>query len=79
MFKKRRYYREYLGDFGSCAVGLRYDTVYAWTCIDARFTDAYNMYNARASFWSRFENVRRVKKKHLHMTDGELSKIYGLK
>jgi hypothetical protein len=68
-----KYYREWLVGWGY-GVMLAYDTVMAYSPADAREKPVrWSHY----SYHKDFETVEKVKKKHLNMTDAELSKIYG--
>jgi hypothetical protein len=71
--RKKRYYREWLSQHG-WGVMISYDTVMARTKRESK-TPVAGMYDPDKSF----EFIMKVPKKHLHMTDEELSKIYGHK
>lgn len=68
----KRYYREWLGSHG-WGVMMDYDTVMAYSKDEARSNKPYNMY----AYDKSFEYIGEVKSEHLHMTDQELSKLYG--
>lgn len=74
MFRRyKKYYREWLSTHG-WGVMISYDTVMARSKREAN-SPVSGMYAADQSF----ELIMRVPKKHLNMTDEELSKIYGVK
>ena len=74
MFRRyKKYYREWLSCHG-WGVMISYDTVMARSKREAN-SPVNGMYAADQSF----ELIMRVPKKHLNMTDEELSKIYGVK
>lgn len=75
LFKKhkKRYYREWLSSWG-WGVMMAYDTVMAYSKRQAsEMNEKLSMYAYDRSF----ETVVKVKKEHLHMTNEQLSKIYG--
>lgn len=72
--KKKKYYREWMMECG-WGVMLGYDTVMAHSKWDARMMGAKQMYSDD----NVFECITKVKKKHLKLTNDELSKIYGAK
>ena len=72
--EKKRYYREWLKQCG-WGVMLAYDTVMVSSKYQAEQKKPSSMY----AYDELFENVTKVKKKHLELSDHELSKIYGEK
>lgn len=68
----KRYYREWMKQCG-WGVMLGYDTVMANSKRQANKHKLYGMYARDESF----ECIEKVKKEHLHLSDDELSKIYG--
>lgn len=72
--KTKRYYREWLRGAG-WGVMLAFDTIYASSKCHAIASKPYGMYSYNESF----EYVKKVKRKHSHLSDIELSKIYGEK
>jgi len=68
---KKRYYREWMMECG-WGVMLGFDSVMAGSEREARWMGARRMYGEGT-----FEHIIKVKKKHLKLTDEELSKIYG--
>lgn len=72
--KPKRYYREYLSCCG-WAVMLGYDTIMATSKRKAAKHHPVSMYAPDKSF----ELIQKVKKEHLHLSDEELSKLYGEK
>jgi len=73
MFRRKKlYYREWMSSYG-WGVMLSYDVVAAYSKRDAKKHKPFSMY----SYDKLFETIEKVKKKHSHMTDEELSKIYG--
>ena len=68
----RRYYREYLSCWGY-GVMLGYDTVMAENKTEA------SKFPQWCSYCDDFELITKVKKEHLHLSDDELSKLYGEK
>ncbi len=68
--KPKRYYREYLGQWG-WGVMMAYDIVLAKSKRHAK------TFPKRFPYGRGFELIQKVKKKHLNLTDDQLSKLYG--
>ena len=75
LLKEKRYYREWLTSVG-WGVMLNYDTVRAST---KRAASKKNKPSSMYAYDRSFERVEKVKEEHLHLTDVELSNIYGEK
>lgn len=71
--KKKRYYREWLSSWG-WGVMLSFDTVMA-----KNKKEASEPVGGMYAYDQSFETIKKVEKKHLHLSDYELSKIYGYK
>jgi len=78
LFKARktkvyRFYREYLACWG-WGVMCKYDSVWAKNSSHARTFPQSHEY-----IKGDYEGVWKVKREHLHMTDDQLSELYGLR
>ena len=67
-----KFYREWLSQCG-WGVMLEYDTVFAKSEVDASKNKPFGMY----SYDKSFEHIIKVKKEHIHLSNEELSKVYG--
>lgn len=72
--KPKKYYREYMSQCG-WGVMLGYDTIMATSKRKAAKHHPTSMYASDKSF----ELITKVKKEHLHLSDEEVSKLYGKK
>lgn len=72
MFKRKpkRYYREYLSQWG-WGVMVAYDTVTAKSKKEA------SKFPKRQPYCDSFELITKVKKEHLELSDEKLSELYG--
>ncbi len=71
---QKRYYREWLASCG-WGVMMAYDTIMAVNKRSARERKPISMY----AYDKSFELIKKVKRKHLDLSDEDLSKIYGEK